>query len=89
MTKPSHLPSKPIGPGRDASRPRVLSLSDNQLDLIKLAAGTLDLEKRSTFLQRCAGILRCSGHRPDDYAVSAAVRMALHELLQGVDEDEP
>jgi len=52
-----------------------------------VAAGTLDTEKRSTFLQRCAGILRCAGHRPDDYAVSAAVRMALHQLLQGEDDE--
>jgi hypothetical protein len=81
-------PTKPLGPGRDASsRPRVLSLTDNQMDLIKVAAGTVDTEKRSTFLQRCAGILRCAGHRPDDYAVSAAVRMALHQLLQGEDDE--
>ena len=61
---------------------RPLSLTDDQVRALMLAAGPLDLEKRTTFLERVAGRLRLIGNHPSDQELSAAIEATLRSLIQ-------
>ena len=58
----------------------MLSLSDSQLQIIMTAAGTMPVEKRSTFLERVAA--RLHGPRFTDADLGAAIQAALKGLIQ-------
>jgi hypothetical protein len=59
----------------------LVSLSDEQLQVVLTAAAALDVEKRDAFLRRVAALLgRQAGHIGDG-DVSGAVEKALHSLL--------
>jgi hypothetical protein len=60
----------------------MLSLSDSQLQIIMTAAGTMPVEKRSTFLERVAARLQLRGPRFTDADLSAAIQVALTGLIQ-------
>jgi hypothetical protein len=51
----------------------MLALSDEQLQIIMTAAGSLPVEKRSVFLERVAGKLRLRGSHFTDADLGAAV----------------
>ena len=53
---------------------RMVSLSDNQLQTIMTAAAAIELGKRSTFLERCAAMLKF--RMVDDAAVREVVGLA-------------
>ena len=63
----------------------MISLSDHQLRTVMAAAGTLDLEKRDTFLRRVAATLlvRCGRYNDSDDATAAG--QALASLIQHAD----
>jgi hypothetical protein len=58
----------------------LISLNDRQLAIVMDAARCLDHEKRSTFLERVAGLLRLQAGRYDDGDVCRAVDQALRSL---------
>ena len=58
----------------------MISLSDAQLRTIMAVAGTLDQDKRSTFLQRIAAQLEQRGRFSDDDVVHTA-QLALNGLV--------
>ena len=60
----------------------MIGLTDNQLQTIMLAAGTLPPEKRGTYLQRVSAhlTLKC-GTRFTDGDVAVAVQSALQGLV--------
>ena len=60
----------------------MFALSDDQLALVMNAAGSLPVEKRSTFLERVAAKLRPRGPRFTDADLDAAIRAALTGLIQ-------
>ena len=59
----------------------MFALSDDQLAPVMTAAGSLPVEKRSTFLERLAAKLRLRGHRFTDADLGAAIQ-ALTGLIQ-------
>ena len=60
----------------------MFALSDDQLALIMTAAGSVPVEKRSTFLERVATRLRLRGPHFTDADLGAAIRAALTGLIQ-------
>jgi hypothetical protein len=60
----------------------MFALSDDQLALVMTAAGSLLVEKRSTFLERVAARLQLRGPRFPDADLSAAIQVALTGLVQ-------
>ena len=60
----------------------MLALSDDQLQIIMTAAGSLPVEKRSVFLERLAARLRLRGPRFTDADLGAAIQAALTGLIQ-------
>jgi len=58
----------------------LISLNDRQLACVMGAARCLDYEKRNTFLERVAGLLRLQAGRYGDDDVCRAVDQALHSL---------
>jgi hypothetical protein len=68
---------------RHASNPLPFSLTDQQLQTVMLAAGSLSIEKRDVYLRRLAALLQFhGGRRHDDAAVATAVQLALAGLIQ-------
>jgi hypothetical protein len=66
---------------RHASSLLPLSLSDEQMQVVMLAAASLPTEKKDLFLQRLASLLRFhGGRRHGDTDVTIAVRLALAVL---------
>jgi hypothetical protein len=59
----------------------VISLSDEQLDVVMTAARGLVLERRDIFLQRIGAMLKLRG-RIDDSDICEVVQLALHGLVQ-------
>jgi hypothetical protein len=55
----------------------MLALSDDQLQIIMTAAGSLPVEKRSVFLERLAARLQLRGSRFTDADLGAAIQAAL------------
>jgi hypothetical protein len=67
-------------------RPRrddMLSLSDDQLQIVMTAAGALPPEKRSLFLERLAARLRLRGPRFTADDLDEAMRLAMVGLAHG------
>ena len=60
----------------------MFALSDDQLALVMTAAGSVPVEKRSTFLERVAARLQLRGSRFTDADLSAAIQAALTGLIQ-------
>ena len=60
----------------------MLALNDNQLQIVMTAAGSLPVEKRSTFLERVAARLQLRGPRFTDANLNAAIQAALPGLIQ-------
>jgi hypothetical protein len=60
----------------------MLALSDDQLATVMTAAGSLSVEKRSTFLERVAARLQLRGPRFTDADLSAAIQATLTGLMQ-------
>jgi len=60
----------------------MFALSDDQLALVMTAAGSVPVEKRSTFLERVAARLQLRGPRFTDADLSAAIQVALTGLIQ-------
>jgi hypothetical protein len=60
----------------------MFALSDDQLALIMTAAGSVPVEKRSTFLERVAARLRLRGPHFTDADLGAAIQAALTGLVQ-------
>ena len=60
----------------------MLALSDDQLQIIMTAAGSLPVEKRSVFLERLAARLQLRGSRFTDADLGAAIQAALTGLIQ-------
>ena len=60
----------------------MLSLSDSQLQIIMTAAGTMPVEKRSTFLERIAARLQLRGPHFTDADLGTAIQAALTGLIQ-------
>jgi hypothetical protein len=54
----------------------MLALSDDQLATVMTAAGSLSVEKRSTFLERVAARLQLRGPRFTDADLSDAIQAA-------------
>ncbi len=61
---------------------RRLSLTDNQMQAVLLAAQPLPPEKRSELLERIGARLRLVAGRPSDDDVARAVELALRGLVQ-------
>jgi hypothetical protein len=59
----------------------MLAFSDDQLQIVMAAAGSLPVEKRSTFLECIAGRLRLRGTDFTDKDLDDAVRSALTGLM--------
>ena len=72
LTSVAHEP-KPDRVGRHS----MLALSDDQLQIIMTAAGSLPVEKRSVFLERLAARLQLRGSRFTDADLGAAIQAAL------------
>jgi hypothetical protein len=66
------------------SKDRPLSLSDEQIRAVMLAASSIDPERRDIFLQRIAAMLKLR-HRVDDADVADVVQLALCGLVQHAD----
>jgi hypothetical protein len=66
---------------RSRHRPRLLSLTEAQLDRVARAAAALPVEKRDVYLQRIATALTLAG-RFNDADLAAAIDHALTGLLQ-------
>jgi hypothetical protein len=60
----------------------MLALNDSQLELVMAAAGSLSVEKRSTFLERVAARLQIRGPRFTDADLGAAIQAELTGLIQ-------
>jgi hypothetical protein len=60
--------------------PAPLSLSDRQLEMVMVASGLLEFDKRAVLLERIAAHLRRQSGRPRDDDVAEAVRRALQGL---------
>jgi hypothetical protein len=60
----------------------MFALSDDQLALVMTVAGSLPVEKRSTFLERVAAKLRPRGPRFTDADLDVAIPAALTGLIQ-------
>jgi hypothetical protein len=60
----------------------MFSLNDAQLGLVMTAAGSLPVEKRSTFLERVAARLQLRGPHFTDAGLGAAILTALTGLIQ-------
>jgi hypothetical protein len=60
----------------------MLALTDSQLQIVMTAAGSLPVEKRSTFLERVAAKLRLRGPHFTDVDLGAAIQAALTGLIQ-------
>jgi len=58
----------------------MFALSDDQLTMVMIAAGSVPVEKRSVFLERVAAQLQLRGPRFTD--LSAAIQVALTGLIQ-------
>ena len=59
----------------------MLALTDAQLEIVMVAAGSLPAEKRSVFLERVAARLRLHGPRFTDADLGAAIQTALTGLI--------
>ena len=59
----------------------MLALNDSQLEIVMLAAGGLEVEKRDLFLQRVAARLQLRGPRFSDAELEAAVQSAVTGLI--------
>jgi hypothetical protein len=59
----------------------MISLSDQQLDVVMTAARGLALERRSVFLERVTAMLKLR-RRFDDTDVAEVTALALHGLVQ-------
>jgi hypothetical protein len=57
----------------------MISLTDNQLQILMTAAGRLDPDRRSIFLERCGAMLRMRG-RFNDSVVMEIAQLALTGL---------
>jgi hypothetical protein len=60
----------------------MLALNDAQVALVMTAAGSLPVEKRSTFLERVAARLQLRGPRFTDADLGAAIQVAVTGLIQ-------
>ena len=60
----------------------MFALTDAQLEIVMVAAGSLPAEKRSVFLERVAARLRLHGSHFTDADLGAAVQAALTGLIQ-------
>jgi hypothetical protein len=60
----------------------MFALSDDQLAMVMIAAGGLEVEKRSVFLERVAARLRLHGPRFTDADLGTAIPAALTGLIQ-------
>jgi len=60
----------------------MLALNDNQLQIVMTAAGSLPVEKRSTFLERVAARLQLRGSHFTDADLGAAIQAALTGMIQ-------
>jgi hypothetical protein len=60
----------------------MFALSDDQLALVMTAAGSVPVEKRSTFLERVAAGLQLRGSSFTDADLGAAIQVALTGLIQ-------
>jgi hypothetical protein len=58
----------------------MISLSDEQLRVVMVAASALDWEKRGAFLERVAAVLRLKTGQASDADVAAAADRALRSL---------
>ena len=77
LTSEAHEPKPDRG-----KRHSMLALSDDQLQIIMTAAGSLPVEKRSTFLERVACRIQLRGAPFSDKDLDDAVRRALTGLKQ-------
>ena len=60
----------------------MFALTDAQLEIVMIAAGSLPVEKRNLFLERVAARLRLRGSHFTDADLDAAVQAALTGLIQ-------
>src|SRR5215469_5514897 len=60
----------------------MFALSDDQLTMVIIAAGSVPVEKRSVFLERVAAQLQLRGPRFTDADLGAAIQAALTGLVQ-------
>jgi len=60
----------------------MFALSDDQLTMVMIAAGSVPVEKRSVFLERVAAQLQLRGPRFTGADLSAAIQVALTGLIQ-------
>ena len=60
----------------------MFALTDAQLEIVMIAAGSLPVEKRGLFLERVAARLRLRGPRFTDADLGAAIHTALTGLIQ-------
>ena len=60
----------------------MLAFNDNQLQIVMTAAGSVPVEKRSTFLERVAARLPLRGSHFTDADLGAAIQAALTGLIQ-------
>ena len=71
---------RPIAATREA--PPVFALTDAQLEIVMIAAGSLPVEKRGLFLERVAAKLQLRGLHFTDADLGAAIQAALKGLIQ-------
>jgi hypothetical protein len=60
----------------------MFALTDAQLEIVMVAAGSLPAEKRSVFLERVAARLQLRGPHFTDADLGAAIQAALTGLIQ-------
>ena len=60
----------------------MFALSDDQLTMVMIAAGSVPVEKRSVFLERVAARLQLRGPRFTDADLGAAIQAALTGLIR-------
>ena len=60
----------------------MFALTDAQLEIVMIAAGSLPVEKRGLFLERVAAKLQLRGLHFTDADLGAAIQAALKGLIQ-------